>query len=278
MKNTHYLKGQGKILSLETPRIMGILNITPDSFFSGSRYSVKSALEAAEKMIEQGADILDIGGQSTRPGSERISPEEEWNRIQPVLIALRSTFPEVWISVDTYHSTIARNSISEGVEIINDISFGEDDSEMLLNIKDKDLTYIGMHKKGDPKIMQEAPQYDRVSNEVLSYLTKRSQHFQDQGVKQIVIDPGFGFSKNTEHNYELLRNMELFKPLNLPILMGISRKSMIYKTLEITAEESLNATTILNTFGLLNGVHILRVHDVLEAKQIVKLLPYLIQR
>ncbi len=277
MNNTHYLKGQGKVLSLETPRIMGILNITPDSFFSGSRHSVKSALEAAEKMIGQGADILDIGGQSTRPGSERISPEEEWNRIQPVLTALRSTFPDVWISVDTYHSSIAKNSISEGVEIINDISFGEDDSKMLLTVKGNDVSYIGMHKKGDPKIMQESPKYENVSGEVLNYLKERSLYFQDQGINQIVIDPGFGFSKNTEHNYELLRNIDLFKTLNLPILMGISRKSMIYKTLEITAEESLNATTILNTFGLLNGAHILRVHDVFEAKQIVKLLPYLIQ-
>lgn len=276
MKNTHYLKGQGKTLSLETPRIMGILNITPDSFFSGSRHSVKSALETAEKMIEQGADILDVGGQSTRPGSERISPEEEWNRIQPVLKALRSTFPEVWISVDTYHASIAKNSFLEGVEIINDISFGDDDSEMLITIKNQDLTYIGMHKKGDPKIMQDAPYYKHVFEEVFDYLQKKSDYFKSHGVNHIVVDPGFGFSKNIDHNYELLRNIELFLNLNLPILMGVSRKSMIYRTLEITADESLNATTALHTFGLLKGVNILRVHDVLEAKQVVRLLPYLV--
>ena len=276
MKNTHYLKGQGKTLSLETPRIMGILNITPDSFFTGSRHSVHSALLAAEKMIQQGAEILDIGGQSTRPGSERISQEEEWNRIQPVIKALRSSFPEVWLSVDTYHASIAKNSISEGVEIINDISFGDDDSEMLSSIQNQDLTYIGMHKKGDPKIMQDSPFYQNVAHEVYSYLDEKSRLFQNQGVHNLIVDPGFGFSKNIEHNFELLKNIELFKTLNLPILMGISRKSMIYKTLEITADESLNATTILHTFGLLKGVHILRVHDVLEAKQIIQLLPYLI--
>lgn len=276
MINTHYLKGQGKTLSLETPRIMGILNITPDSFFTGSRHSVHSALLAAEKMIQQGAEILDIGGQSTRPGSERISQEEEWNRIQPVIKALRSSFPEVWLSVDTYHASIAKNSISEGVEIINDISFGEDDSEMLSSIQNQDLTYIGMHKKGDPKIMQDSPFYQNVAHEVYSYLNEKSRLFQNQGVHNLIVDPGFGFSKNIEHNFELLKNIELFKTLNLPILMGISRKSMIYKTLEITPYESLNATTILHTFGLLKGVHILRVHDVLEAKQIIQLLPYLI--
>ncbi len=276
MKNTHYLKGQGKTLSLETPRIMGILNITPDSFFTGSRHSVHSALLAAEKMIQQGAEILDIGGQSTRPGSERISQEEEWNRIQPVIKALRSSFPEVWLSVDTYHASIAKNSISEGVEIINDISFGDDDSEMLSSIQNQDLTYIGMHKKGDPKIMQDSPFYQNVAHEVYSYLDEKSRLFQNQGVHNLIVDPGFGFSKNIEHNFELLKNIELFKTLNLPILMGISRKSMIYKTLEITPDESLNATTILHTFGLLKGVHILRVHDVLEAKQIIRLLPYLI--
>ncbi len=276
MKNTHYLKGQGKTLSLETPRIMGILNITPDSFFTGSRHSVHSALLAAEKMIQQGAEILDIGGQSTRPGSERISQEEEWNRIQPVIKALRSSFPEVWLSVDTYHASIAKNSISEGVEIINDISFGDDDSEMLSSIQNQDLTYIGMHKKGDPKIMQDSPFYQNVAHEVYSYLDEKSRLFQNQGVHNLIVDPGFGFSKNIEHNFELLKNIELFKTLNLPILMGISRKSMIYKTLEITPDESLNATTILHTFGLLKGVHILRVHDVLEAKQIIQLLPYLI--
>ena len=276
MKNTHYLKGQGKTLSLETPRIMGILNITPDSFFTGSRHSVHSALLAAEKMIQQGAEILDIGGQSTRPGSERISQEEEWNRIQPVIKALRSSFPEVWLSVDTYHASIAKNSISEGVEIINDISFGDDDSEMLSSIQNQDLTYIGMHKKGDPKIMQDSPFYQNVAHEVYSYLDEKSQLFQNQCVHNLIVDPGFGFSKNIEHNFELLKNIELFKTLNLPILMGISRKSMIYKTLEITPDESLNATTILHTFGLLKGVHILRVHDVLEAKQIIQLLPYLI--
>ena len=270
------MKGQGKTLSLETPRIMGILNITPDSFFTGSRHSVHSALLAAEKMIQQGAEILDIGGQSTRPGSERISKEKEWNRIQPVIKALRSSFPEVWLSVDTYHASIAKNSISEGVEIINDISFGDDDSEMLSSIQNQDLTYIGMHKKGDPKIMQDSPFYQNVAHEVYSYLDEKSRLFQNQGVHNLIVDPGFGFSKNIEHNFELLKNIELFKTLNLPILMGISRKSMIYKTLEITPDESLNATTILHTFGLLKGVHILRVHDVLEAKQIIQLLPYLI--
>jgi dihydropteroate synthase len=270
--NVLNIEGQGKRLSLDIPRIMGILNITPDSFFSGSRHSVESAIKTAEKMIEQGADILDIGGQSTRPGSERISPEEEWNRIKNVIIALRKAFPSVWISVDTYHASVAKNSFCEGVEIINDISFGEDDPEMIEVIKNRDLTYIGMHKKGGPKTMHDTPNYNNICQEVFEYLKERSNYFETSGVKNIVIDPGFGFSKNIQHNFELLKNISLFKSTDRPILMGISRKSMIYKSLGISIEDSLNATTALHTFGLIQGVHILRVHDVLEAQQVIQLM------
>ncbi len=271
MNNTHYLAGHGKILSLESPRIMGILNITPDSFFSGSRQNLDTAIKSAEIMIAEGADILDIGGQSTRPGSERISCQEELSRILPVVKELRRIFPDVWLSIDTYHAEIAKVCFLEGAEIINDISFGEDDHNMISEIQNRDLTYIGMHKKGDPKIMQESPNYTDVVSEVYVYLESRSQLFINKGVKNIVIDPGFGFSKNIQHNFELLKHMDRIKKLPYPILVGISRKSMIYKTLQISAEESLNATTVLHTFSLLNGAHILRVHDVLEAKQAITL-------
>ncbi len=269
MNNTHYLKGQGRELSLKSPKIMGILNITPDSFFSGSRQTIESAVKTAEKMISDGADILDIGGQSTRPGSERVSCQEELDRVIPVVKELRRLFPYIWLSIDTYHAEIAKVCFQEGAEIINDISFGEDDPKMILEVQNRDLTYIGMHKKGDPKVMQDSPDYQNVVEEVFAYLNERGRYFHENGVKNIIIDPGFGFSKTIGHNFELLKNMNRITELPYPILVGVSRKSMIYKTLQITAEESLNATTVLNTFSLLNGAHILRVHDVLEAKQAI---------
>lgn len=267
------LVGHSRVLEVEHPLIMGILNITPDSYFEKSRIaSVNQALKIAEQMIYDGATILDIGGQSTRPGSERISSEEEIQRVTPIIKAIRSQFPEIWLSIDTYYAHVARICIDYGVEIVNDISFGEDDPEMLSVITNKDITYIGMHKKGDPKSMQFNTQYESsVVEEVLHYLIHRTIDFKNAGVKNVWIDPGFGFGKNIQQNYELFSNLKKFQETGLGVLVGISRKSMIYKLLEINPEESLNATSALNLLALKNGAKILRVHDVKAANEVLKL-------
>lgn len=267
------LVGHSRVIEVKQPLIMGILNITPDSYFEKSRVpSVDHALKISEQMIIDGATILDIGGQSTRPGSERITSEIELQRILPVIKAIRSRFPKVWISVDTYSSNVAKVCIDHGVEIINDISFGEDDPEMLSVIANKDITYIGMHKKGDPQTMQLNTEYEgSVVNEVLTYLIERSISYKNAGVRNVWIDPGFGFGKSIQQNYELFSNLKKFHESGLGILIGISRKSMIYKLLEINPEESLNATSALNLLALENGVKILRVHDVKAANEVLKL-------
>ncbi len=266
------LVGQSKILEVRQPLIMGILNITPDSFFGQSRVqSVDQALKMADEMINQGAHILDIGGQSSRPGSERITSTEELQRVLPIITAIRAHFPDIWISVDTYYADVANACIDAGVEIVNDISFGEDDPKMLSVIANKDITYIGMHKKGDPKTMQENTQYSSVVDEVFEYLKKRSSNFTASGVRNIWIDPGFGFGKNIEQNYALFSQLDQFCQSDFGVLVGISRKSMIYKLLEINPEDSLNATSALNLLALQKGAKILRVHDVKAANEVLKL-------
>jgi dihydropteroate synthase len=266
------LVGQSKVLEVTQPLIMGILNITPDSYFSQSRVqSVDQALKVADKMINEGAHILDIGGQSSRPGSERITSSEELQRVLPIITAIRARFPDVWISIDTYYADVAKACIDAGVEIINDISFGEDDPKMLSVIANKDITYIGMHKKGDPKTMQENTQYGSVVDEVFEYLTKRTFIFSSSGVKNIWIDPGFGFGKSIEQNYALFSQLDQLCKSNFGVLVGVSRKSMIYKLLEINPEESLNATSALNLLALEKGAKILRVHDVKAANEVLKL-------
>jgi len=266
------LVGHSKKMEVVKPMIMGILNITPDSYFENSRvHSVDQALKIAEQMICDGATILDIGGQSSRPGSERITSEDEIQRVLPIVRAIRSHFPRVWLSVDTYYADVAKVCLDQGVEIINDISFGEDDVDMLSVIANKDITYIGMHKKGNPKTMQDNPEYEDVFEDVFQYLINRTRDFSNAGVRNIWIDPGFGFGKSIQQNYELFSNLNKFQETGLGVLVGISRKSMIYKLLEINAEESLNATSALNLLALENGAKILRVHDVKAANEVLKL-------
>lgn len=252
---------------------MGILNITPDSFYDGGQITgVDSALSLAEKMLNAGALILDIGGQSTRPGAKSINSTEEWNRIYPSLISIKKYFPDAIISIDTFHSEVAKNAIEEGASIINDISAGDFDKEMISFVLQSQVPYIIMHMKGSPENMQENPQYENVVSEVLNYFINKVSHLKMMGLNDIVIDPGFGFGKTIENNFSLLKNLSLFQILDCPILAGVSRKSMITKTLNITPTEALNGTTALNTISLLNGASILRVHDVAEAIEVNKLI------
>ncbi len=266
------LNCKGKLLDLSTPVIMGILNITPDSFYDGGQITgVDSALRLAESMLIEGALILDIGGQSTRPGAKSINSTEEWKRISPSLISIKKHFPDAIISIDTFHSEVAKNAIEEGASIINDISAGDFDKAMFSIVLQRQVPYIIMHMKGSPENMQENPKYDNVVSEVLNYFINKVSHLKMMGLNDIIIDPGFGFGKTIENNFSLLKNLSLFQILDCPILAGVSRKSMITKTLNITPAEALNGTTALNAIALLNGASILRVHDVAEAMEANKL-------
>lgn len=266
------LNCRGKLLDLSTPVIMGILNITPDSFYDGGQITgVGSALSLAESMLKEGATILDIGGQSTRPGAKSINSTEEWKRIGPSLISIKKHFPDAIISIDTFHSQVAKNAVEEGASIINDISAGDFDNGMFSFVLNSQTPYLIMHMQGSPENMQENPQYENVVSEVLNYFIKKVSHLKMMGLNDIIIDPGFGFGKTLENNYSLLKNLSLFQILDCPILAGISRKSMITKTLNITPADALNGTNALNTIALLNGASILRVHDVAEAIEVNKL-------
>ena len=267
-----FLEGPMGKIPITQPVVMGILNITPDSFYAGSRFSNNShCLNVAAKMLEEGALILDIGGQSSRPGSERISAEDEWNRIAPAVSALKKEFPTAWISVDTYYSEVAIKAISEGVDIINDISFGEDDNKMFSTLANQNITYIGMHKIGDPKTMQNNAEYTDVTSNVLHYLQQKVSEAQKCGLNNIWVDPGFGFAKTPQQNFQLLRELNQISTWNPSLLVGISRKSMIYKTLEISADDALNGTSFLHAEALKNGAKILRVHDVKPAVECITL-------
>lgn len=270
--NNLILSAHGNTVKLESPWVMGIINITEDSFYSGSRVkSLDDFKRKVDQQIIEGAQIIDLGGQSTRPGSTRISDEEEIERVLPALNWIKKEYPNVWVSIDTYHSEIAKTCINNGAHIINDISFGIDDEKMIDVIVDQDITYIGMHKQGNPETMQENPRYQNVVDEVFNFLLDRKNEFLQKGVRNIWLDPGFGFGKTLNQNYQLLNQLQLLKKVDSNILIGISRKSMIYKYLEITAEGSLNGTTALNMVALMNGAQILRVHDVKEARECVKL-------
>ena len=253
--------------------IMGILNVTPDSFYDGGRYSTLNAvILQVEKMLIEGADIIDIGAYSSRPGAGHITEEQEFARLQPVITEIKKHFPQTIISIDTFRSAIAQRIYTEfGTIIINDISGGMMDSQMLEICGKNKLPYICMHMQGTPQTMQQNPIYTNVTQEVYSFLQSQIQKAKECGIETIIIDPGFGFGKTTEQNFELLENLTEFKTLNCPILVGISRKSMIYKTLACTPEESLNGTTILNTIAIIKGANILRVHDVKEAKEVIQL-------
>jgi dihydropteroate synthase len=266
------LNCKGELLLVNRPLVMGIINATPDSFYDRSRQAgVDAIAQQAEKMLNEGADILDIGGQSTRPGSERVTAEEELKRVILGIEAIHKKFPRVIISVDTYYSLVAKEAVAAGASIINDISAGSIDAELIPLVASLQVPYVLMHIKGTPQTMQQQPQYENVTKEVLDFLIQKTDELRKAGIHDIIVDPGFGFGKTSTHNFELLRNLSVFKMLQCPILLGISRKSTVYKTLGVTAAEALNGTTVLHTIGLMNGANILRVHDVKEAKEAVKL-------
>lgn len=266
------LNCKGKLLLLDKPIVMGIINFTPDSFYTGSRMnSVGQAVQQAETMLQQGAAILDIGGQSTRPGAKIVGAEAEAERVIIIIEAIIRSFPDTLISIDTFHALVAAKAIAAGASMVNDISGGQLDKEMLSTVGKLRVPYICMHTKGTPATMQGLATYQDVVLEVLDYFIQRTEACRQAGIKDVIIDPGFGFAKTITHNFTLLKNLSLFKILEKPILLGISRKATIYKTLGTTPEEALNGTTILNTIGLLKGADILRVHDVKEAVEAVKL-------
>lgn len=261
----------GQLLDLTEPKVMGILNLTPDSFYDGGRNTNPSEyMKLVEQMIEDGADFIDIGAFSSRPGAEIISQEEELERLIKPLKDIRKQF-DIPLSIDTFRSNVANVVVNEGANMINDITAGEGDENMFKTMADLKVPYCLMHMKGKPETMQNAPEYTSVVKEVLSFLGEKVAQLQKLGVNDIVVDPGFGFGKTVAHNYQLLKALTLFKELLVPVMVGLSRKSMINKVLNITPEKALNGTTILHTLSLLNGASILRVHDVKEAKEAIKL-------
>ncbi len=268
------LNCRGKLLSLDKPLVMGILNITPDSFYDGNRYINRDNIfRRIENILQEGADIVDIGAYSSRPGADNIAEKEELNRLIPALEIIRNNFPEAIVSVDTFRANIAKAVIENfDVEIINDISGGELDSKMVDTVAQYPVSYIAMHMRGNPQTMQNYTNYKDIVNDLIEYFARKINHLKKSGIKDLIIDPGFGFSKTLEQNYEILKKLELFQLLEHPVLVGISRKSMIYKYLGISPENSLNGTSILNTIALLKNADILRVHDVKEAVEAVKLL------
>lgn len=274
---THFIHSQinvnGRLMDLSQPRVMGILNVTPDSFFAESRKQTDEAVEAqVERMLAEGADMIDIGAYSSRSNAEHVSAEEEMARLRRGLTALRRAAPEAVVSVDTFRADVARMCVEEyGVAIINDIAAGEMDPEMFATVAQLGVPYVMMHMQGTPQNMQLNPHYDNLMKEVMTYFAEKVDRLRQMGAKDLILDPGFGFGKTLDHNYELLSHMEEFAEFGLPLLVGISRKSMIYRLLDITPQESLNGTTVLNTIALLKGAHILRVHDVKPAVEAVKM-------
>jgi dihydropteroate synthase len=266
------LNCKGKLVLIEKPLVMGILNITRDSFYAGSRLqNMDEVLIKAGQMIAEGADILDIGGQSTRPGSRRISEEEEMQKVVPVIEMLIKEFNTVILSIDTYHAGVAKGAVNAGASIVNDISAGAMGKNMLETVASLNVPYICMHMKGVPETMHYDTSYENIIKEILDFFIKKIIECRLAGIKDVIIDPGFGFGKTMEHNFTLLKNLSIFKMLEKPVMAGISRKSTIYKTLNISVEDSLNGTTVLNTLALQNGANILRVHDVKEAKEAITL-------
>jgi len=266
------LNCKGRLLVIENPIVMGIINATPDSFYEGSRFmGEEKILFEAKKMLKDGADILDIGGQSTRPGSIQLSEDEELKRVIEPIELLHKNFPEAIISIDTYQPKVAVEAVSAGASIVNDISGGNMNVEMLQTVGKLNVPYICMHMQGTPQTMQKEPHYENVTRELLDFFILKINESKKAGIHDVIIDPGFGFGKTIKHNFELLKNLAVFKMLEKPLMVGLSRKSTIYKTLAVTANEALNGTTVMNTIALLNGANILRVHDVKEAKEAVRL-------
>jgi dihydropteroate synthase len=268
-----YIKVRGSLISLNEPKVMGVINITPDSFYRGSRFhDDKSLLAAAGKMVEEGADFIDVGGYSSRPGAKDITVEEEKKRVLRALKLISTEFPQAIISVDTFRAEVAREAICDcGAHIINDISGGEADSEMFSLVAELKVPYIMMHMQGTPSIMHANPVYDDVVADILKWLGKKIFQLNSMGVSDLIIDPGFGFGKTAAHNFDMLNRLGDFRIAGLPLLTGLSRKSMVWRTLGLTPDDALNGTTVLNTIALMKGADIIRVHDVKEAKEAVKL-------
>ena len=276
MANTfvpHTITLKGKPVEINSPWVMGILNVTPDSFYGNSRCNEEAIIvERIHQIIDEGGKIIDIGGYSSRPGADEVSPEEEYSRLSAGLTIIKREAPDAIVSVDTFRADVARRCVEEwGVDIINDISGGNLDCNMAATVASLNVPYILMHMRGTPETMCSLTQYQDVTADVINELSVKVQNLQQRGVKDIIIDPGFGFIKTLEQNYEMMSNLEAFHSLQLPLLVGISRKSMIYRLLDSTPETALNGTTVLNTIALLKGAHILRVHDVKEAVEAVKI-------
>lgn len=263
---------KGKLIDLDSPKIMGILNVTPDSFFDGGKNnSVENALIQTEKMLAEGADFIDVGGVSTRPGAKEVSVDEELKRVIPVIENILKRFPETLISIDTYQSEVAKKSIESGATIVNDISAGNLDKNMLKTVAELKVPYILMHMQGTPETMQKNPVYENVTLEVNQFFSEKISILKEFGINDIILDPGFGFGKTVEQNYELLKNLSLIGFGEFPLLAGVSRKSMVTRLLNVSPENALNGTTVLNTIALQNGAKILRVHDVKEAKETIRI-------
>ena len=271
--SSHFsLNCKGQLLLLYKPVVMGIVNVTPDSFYDGGNFiQPEYALKQAEYMLNTGASIIDIGGSSSRPGAKEISLDVELQRVIPAIELIHSTFPQAIISIDTNKAKVAASAVLAGASIVNDISAGDDDEDMIGIVADLRVPFIAMHKKGNPQTMQLNPEYQDVCVEVLDYFIKKLGQLRKAGISDIVLDPGFGFGKTTKHNYALLKNLSMFKMLETPILAGVSRKRMINEVLKIEPKEALNGTTVLNTIALMNGASILRVHDVKQAVEAVTL-------
>lgn len=263
---------KGQLIDLASPKVMGILNVTPNSFYDGGKFADgKALLNQVEKMLNEGATFIDIGGYSSKANAEFVSEEEELQRVIPIITTVTQKFPETLISIDTFRSKVAKESIENGAAIINDISAGNLDENMMKTVAELQVPYIMMHMKGTPQTMQSLTQYENIVKEMIFYFSKKVAQARSLGINDLILDPGFGFAKTLEQNFEVLNKLELFQMLELPILAGVSRKSMIYKTIETDAQNSLNGTTSLNTISLMKGAKILRVHDVKEAVECVKL-------
>ena len=263
---------KGKLIDLNSPKVMGIINTTPNSFYAESRKtSEKDILKQVEKMLKDGADFIDVGGYSTPPGAPKVEETEELKRVLPAIENILKQFPDTLISIDTFRANVAKKSIEAGAAIINDISAGSLDPEMMKTVAKHQVPYIMMHMRGTPQTMKDLNQYDDLLQDILFYFSEKINAARALGINDLIVDPGFGFAKNIDQNFELLSKMELFKTLELPLLAGLSRKSLIYKTLKTSAAEALNGTTFLNTIALTKGANILRVHDVKEAVECTKL-------
>lgn len=263
---------RGRLIDLSSPRVMGILNVTPDSFYDGGQYNaVDAALKQTEQMLTAGATFIDVGGMSSRPGAALISPDEELSRVMPVVEAIRARFPDCLLSIDTVYGKTVRELAGLGIDLVNDISAGSIDADIISAVADLQIPYILMHMAGQPKDMQEKAAYEDVVLEVLDFFIEKVGRLREKGCKDIIIDPGYGFGKKQEHNYQLIRNLHTFKVLGLPILTGVSRKSMIWKLLGTSPEQALNGTSVLHLVALQQGSRLLRVHDVAPAMEVIKI-------